>query len=65
MTEKEKGQVFAEYWVRCGLCRHEAILDARKRRIAVEEVRERGWRRTHEDGWICPTCHQHEADKEL
>lgn len=56
MTDKERGKVFAEYWVRCGRCGHETILDAIKRRVAVEEVRERGWRHTHDDGWICSAC---------
>jgi len=58
MESPVRGHVFAEYWVQCGVCEREAVLDARKRRIAVEEVRERGWKHTHNHGWVCPGCNE-------
>ncbi|MGI8827998.1 MAG: hypothetical protein ACR2JC_20685 [Chloroflexota bacterium] len=57
MTHDEsKGHIYAEYWMLCGLCGRETALDARKRRVAIEEARERGWVRTREHGWVCSEC---------
>lgn len=51
-----KGNIVADYYIRCGLCQYIGYADGRTKREAMNTARKAGWRYTNCYGWTCPSC---------
>lgn len=51
-----KGIISGQFTVFCGLCDEWMYLGAMKLKPAHSEAREKEWRLTKKNGWICPKC---------
>ena len=53
-AKPERGTVFREWWIRCGITGREESLGEENHRKALQEARDRGWVHTRSRGWISP-----------
>jgi len=54
--EPRRGQIIADFWIVCGVCKHAVPLNARKRRVGIHTARTWGWTSVLQKGWVCPAC---------
>jgi len=59
---EERGRIrtVCDHWVLCAVCDHDHWVDgvqaARRRGGPTVIMREQGWHRQRDRGWVCPSC---------
>lgn len=51
-----KGYISREHTMWCGLCCHWDQVAEHYMRSAIKYFRDMGWKKTKENGWVCPKC---------
>ena len=52
-----KGKLVKEYWISCGLCGSEKVLDVPPKFTGKEAARQANYHLTQKHGWLCPECY--------
>jgi hypothetical protein len=51
-----KGRLIADWYIICGRCEDGEHVGENDKSVAIKVLRERGWKITRLDGWVCPRC---------
>ena len=57
------GRITKEYWISCGICLDERVLDVPRPKTPAKSAREQGYKLTRKFGWICPKCKEEQDAK--